>query len=119
MKIQFYLRYHTEFGQNLGIRSDYFKKSGTGFLAMKYIHEELWMAEAEIELKTKETLIYNYFLENKEGEITEEWGNDRVISAQKKPVENIVTIDTWNFAGEYENVFFTAPFQEILLKSGQ
>ena len=117
MRIQFYLRFHTAFGQSLFIRSNKpLANEGSGILAMKYINEEFWQGEAEVELNAKDTFIYNYFLKDKDGEIINEWGKDRIISAQKPPVAGIITVDVWNHAGEYENVFFTSPFHNILLK---
>ncbi len=30
-------------------------------------------------------------------------------------IEELQVIDAWNYAGEYENVFFTSPFRDVLL----
>jgi 4-alpha-glucanotransferase len=54
-------------------------------------------------------------LKHEDGTITEEWGDDRILEQPGAGVEEIQTIDTWNHAGEYENVFFTAPFRQTLL----
>ncbi len=35
----------------------------------------------------------------------------------KKEFQEIQLTDTWNHAGEYENAFFSAPFNEVLLKA--
>ncbi|MCW3118554.1 MAG: 4-alpha-glucanotransferase [Chitinophagaceae bacterium] len=119
MKIQFYLRYHTEVGQSLWI-------SQTGHLAgdaspanvfsMTFLNQDFWQAELELSLKPKESFAYKYFLKNKDDEIVEEWGHDRIIDPCKSPVMETIVIDTWNYAGEFENVFFTAPYQSSLLK---
>jgi 4-alpha-glucanotransferase len=45
-----------------------------------------------------------------------EWGNDREIRFPSRHDEMQV-FDTWNHAGEYENSFYTSPFQAILLPS--
>ncbi len=36
-------------------------------------------------------------------------------SGLHRDMKNMQVFDTWNHAGEYENTFYTAPFQEILL----
>ena len=33
-----------------------------------------------------------------------------------KETQEVQLVDTWNHAGEYENAFFSAPFQKVLLK---
>src|SRR5262249_49229537 len=52
---------------------------------------------------------------NTDGTLTEEWGDDRSIDAQDITTAEIQVIDTWNFAGEFENVFYTSPFRDVLL----
>ena len=122
MKIQFYLRYHTEVGQSLWI-----KKLGpqqaapdpvTDAIPMTYLNQDFWQGETEISLKAKEVFSYKYFLKNRDGEIVEEWGLDRGIGpVSRKGDASAIAVDTWNHAGEFENVFFTAPFQSSLLKA--
>jgi 4-alpha-glucanotransferase len=51
-----------------------------------------------------------------DGSIVHEWGNDREIRMTSRH-DDLQVFDTWNHAGEYENTFYTAPFQEILLPS--
>ena len=118
MKIQFYLRFHTEVGQSLGIthNGDLPADAGGGMVTMTYLNGDFWQGTLDVRTKHKDGFIYQYFLRNKDGEIVREWGNDRVIEFSKKD-EEIIVVDTWNHAGEYENVFYSAPFQSILLKS--
>src|SRR5262245_32818059 len=102
MKIQFYLRFHTGFGQALFLESNTpLSKDNPPILALKYVNEEYWMAEVEIELKSKEPFVYNYFLSDKDGEIVREWGKDRMLETPKASLSGYVVIDTWNHAGEY------------------
>ena len=60
--------------------------------------------------------MYRYILKDENGELFTEFGNDRIIELDTPKVSKIVAYDTWNYAGEYENAFFTAPFTDVLLK---
>lgn len=121
MNLQFFLRFHTEFGQSLWIsgNSEELGMDDPGkSVAMTYLNDEFWYVAITIPKKnwSKNGIIYKYYLKNKEGEMTGEWGHDRVITAHNKTTEEINLIDTWNHAGEYENAFFTAPFKNVLLR---
>jgi len=118
MKVQFYLRFHTEFGQSLLVSgnveelgSDDLSKS----LTMTYLNEQFWTATIEIKQKRLSHLHYKYLLKTSDGEIIPEFGNDRSGDLAKNGADELQFIDTWNHAGEFENAFFTAPFQKILL----
>ena len=87
-------------------------------LLMDYLNEELW--HTTIEIKKKElpkNISYKYILKTTGGEMLYEWGNDRKIDLLKKNFQEIQVMDAWNHAGEYENIFFSAPFSKVLLKS--
>jgi len=64
----------------------------------------------------KEPVSYRYILHTEDGKTTEEWGNDRVLEQPGVDTEEVQVVDTWNWTGEYENVFYTAPFQGVLLR---
>lgn len=119
MKIQFYLRYHTEFGQTLWISGN-LEELGSGDPArakpLEYLNEEFWTCSVEIKRKSLgRSAMYRYFLKNTDGEITWDWGNDKVLDIVSKDINELSLVDTWNHAGEYENVFFTAPFEKVLI----
>src|SRR5206468_12090673 len=61
-------------------------------------------------------LQYKYILRTKDGEIIPEFGNDRAADPDKNSINELLFIDTWNHAGEYENAFYSAPFQKTLLR---
>jgi 4-alpha-glucanotransferase len=63
-----------------------------------------------------EPVCYRYILKDENGELLTEFGNDRIIELDKAKASKIVAYDTWNYAGEYENAFFTAPFSDVLFK---
>ena len=118
MKIQFYLRFFTQLGQSLYITGNC-KELGNNELSaavsMQYLTDEFWTVSIELGSDLNNELQYNYLLKNENGETVLEWGNDRVIEVQKLNVDELTLIDTWNHAGEFENAFFTQPFQEVLL----
>jgi 4-alpha-glucanotransferase len=121
MKLQFYLRFYTEFGQSLWITGNIDElgnNNPSGALPMEYLDNEFWTANIEINKKglSKNGIKYKYFLKTKEGELISEWGHDRIIEQFRKELNEIKVVDTWNHAGEYENSFFTAPYTKVLLK---
>jgi 4-alpha-glucanotransferase len=121
MKIDFYVRFHTRFGQNLLLTGD-IGELGNGdpqqALIMEYLDEEFWYAS--IDLGKKEAgreFSYKYFLRNEDGELLSEWGEDRKATGFRKSTTSLELVDTWNHAGEYENAFYTAPFRKVLLNT--
>lgn len=120
MRLQFYLKFHTEFRQSLWISGN-LEELGNGdpslALPMEYLNNEFWQSAFTVKRKNiTEPIVYKYFLKNKDGEIIWEWGNDRLINVIKKDISEVQLTDTWNHAGEFENVFFSAPFKNVLLK---
>jgi 4-alpha-glucanotransferase len=83
---------------------------------MSYLNEEFWVANIKIDKEKASSFHYKYILQNKDGEIIPEFGKDRVIDVPEHGIKEVQLIDTWNHAGEYENVFYSAPFEDILLK---
>lgn len=122
MKIQFYLRYHTEFGQSLWITGNT-EELGNNLpekaLPMEYLNEDFWHCNIEIKKNEAQSpVVYKYILKNKDGELLFEWGNDRLIEFDNKKINELQIVDTWNNAGEYENVFYSDAFRKVLLKQG-
>lgn len=118
MKIQFYLRFFTQYGQSLFITGNCAQLGMNDVsvaLPMEYLTDEFWTATIELGKDFENDLQYNYLLKNENGETVMEWGDDRLIEIMKLPVEELTLIDTWNYAGEFENAFYTQPFQEVLL----
>lgn len=120
MKVQFYLRFHTEFGESLLISGNTDELGNDDLskaLTMTYLNEQFWGATIELKHKKVSQLQYKYLLKTNGGEIIPEFGNDRRTDIAKDGVHELQFIDTWNHAGEYENAFFTTPFQKTLLKA--
>ena len=118
MKVQFFLRFHTEYGQSLLISGNTEELGAddlSNALLMTYLNDEFWVAAIELKQKKIGQLRYKYLLKTNDGEIIPEFGNDRTASLAKNGASELQFIDTWNHAGEFENAFFTTPFQKTLL----
>jgi 4-alpha-glucanotransferase len=124
MKLQFFIRFHTTFGQSLwlsGNTEELGMDEPSQALAMEYLNDQFWHISIEIDKKylQKHSLRYKYYFRDKDGNWNGEWGHDRIINEPRKHTEEIQLMDTWNYAGEYENAFFTAPFKKVLLHHNQ
>jgi len=118
MKIQFYLRYFTRFGQSLWISDNSIDDASQleeEAIPMIYLNDEFWTASIEIEDNLVTAFQYKYILRNENGEIVPEWGHDRKINILPAHTISIQLIDTWCDAGKYENSFYTAPFKDVLM----
>jgi 4-alpha-glucanotransferase len=117
MKIDFYLRYYTQPGQSISLSGNWTalgEDDPEKSLALEYVNADFWHASLEVDSFPPDPLNYHYILKGAEGNLTEEGGNDRALEAPRRGTSEIQLIDTWNFAGEFENVFFTSPFREVL-----
>jgi 4-alpha-glucanotransferase len=120
MILHFYLRYSTSFGQTLFVSgnlpvlgNDDIQKR----FALTYLNDQLWHGTVDIEEKDIfENISYRYILQDEDTQLVYEFGNDRIIGFDNLKASKLVFLDTWNHAGQYENVFFTTPFANVLLK---
>ena len=121
MKLNFYVRFSTTYGQALyvsGSHSILGNDVVQNAIAMQYFNEEFWFVQVEIPEADFNVLDieYRYVLREQDGNEVIEWGNDRIIDFKKNAAKEITLIDTWNHAGQIENAFFTKPFQDVLLQ---
>jgi 4-alpha-glucanotransferase len=122
MKLQFSIRYHTKFGESLWL-SGSIEPLGDGnpsrAIPLEYLNDQFWHITLELDKKHfhKNTVCYKYYLKDKDGEWIGEWGQDKTIPEPRKNAEGIHLLDTWNYAGEIENAFFTSPFKKVLFPS--
>src|SRR6476620_10082983 len=86
---------------------------------MQYWNEEFLNGTIELDTSTvsPEGIVYNYIVKNDSGDLHYDWGSDKKITDELFTSEETVIIDSWNFAGFYENAFYTEPFQQVLLKN--
>ena len=119
MKIHFYVRFYTKPGQSLSVTGNIpllGENKINKALPLTWLNNDFWHGTLELENKATGKIQYNYVYTNEAGFKVVEWGNDRIIDLNKISADEIQVVDTWNHAGEFENAFYTDPFQEILLK---
>ena len=120
MKIEFYLRFHTHFGEQLSIVGNV-PVLGSGdsekALPMSFLSEDFWHATIEIVEKAHAPFRYQYVYTNALGEVGVDGEKDRHIALTKTDVEAITLIDTWDDSSRYENAFYTAPFEDVFFKT--
>src|SRR5438270_2096882 len=119
MKIDFYLRFHTQFGQTLAITgnipvlgNDVSEKA----LSLDFLNDEFWHTSIEIDPRDLDSIHYRYVFTTLEGERKKEAERNRVIDLKKED-RDIVLIDTWNDESYFENAFFTAPFTQVFFRN--
>ncbi len=116
--IHFYLRFHSTYGQSFFVSGN-IPELGNGdqslAIPIQYLNDEYWHGSIQIPVTTAE-FSYNYILRGSDGFETVECRNDRKINITGINTPEIQVMDTWNYAGEYENAFYTQPFTETLLQ---
>lgn len=125
MQITLQLRFHTRFGQTLYVTGNH-PLLGDGdldkALPMQYFDKEQWQAVLQLDEKalTGNGIQYRYFLREPDGNLELDFSNDKILHAAfigNAPLT--VVYDFWNYAGYYENAFYTEPFKEVLLKPNE
>src|SRR5688572_8904996 len=110
-KIQFYLRFHTQFGQSLHISGNIDvlgNRDQARAYPLQYLNHEFWHGTIEVDPAAVAHIQYSYFLRNDDGTILEDWGSDRLIDISGENIDEFQVVDTWNHSGEFENAFYTA-----------
>ncbi|MDQ6610653.1 MAG: 4-alpha-glucanotransferase [Bacteroidota bacterium] len=118
MKIEFYLRFSTIPGQAVFVGGNY-AQLGEGAVSaafpLAYLNKEFWYGSIEINA-VDEPFNYRYLFCNEHGETIREGEKSRQLDLKKFSSE-LVLIDSWNDESFYQNVFYTAPFEEIYFKN--
>ncbi|MBC7850608.1 MAG: 4-alpha-glucanotransferase [Chitinophagaceae bacterium] len=122
MKIHFYLRFHTNPGQSLSVIGNCAELGNNDMesaVPLQYLNNDYWQGIVEIDTTQVVRLSYKYILKNADGYTIVEWGDDKSLDLSKTGIEEIQVIDAWNHSGEFENAFYTDPFQKVLLKGNE
>ena len=124
MIIHFFIKYHTSYGETLLISGDH-PALGDGDIAkaatMSYYNDAFWHAVIELpstagqaeEPESKVT--YRYFMKDRSGVNVFEGETDRYLEFKALGGKSVSVVDTWNSAGDAENVFYTKAFKQVLL----
>ena len=119
MTVHFYIRFSSKPGQSIAITGNAPELGGSDLskpAQLEYYNNDFWHLKLEIDSVRSPRICYKYILQTDSAENILEGGTGRTIELGKSGVDIYQLVDTWNFAGEYENAFFTAPFQSVLLK---
>lgn len=118
MTIHFYVRFHTQYGQLLSVTGNV-EALGNGdaekAFTLNHLNNDFWHGTIETDFPESGAIRYNYIFTNEEGFRLYEWGERTIEPGQASHAIHLQLVDTWNHAGEYENVFYSDPFQEVLL----
>ena len=122
IEITFKLRYSTSFGQNLYIVGNHELLGDNNLdkaLPLSFINNEFWGVSLVIKNPAgiNQNIIYNYILKNTDGTVSYDWGSDKTFNPSTFDKTKTLIIDSWNYAGYFENAFYSEPFQNVLLKS--
>ena len=116
--IHFYLRFHSTFGQTFFVTGNIPELGNNDLsqpLDMQYLNDEYWHASIELQEKPATPVQYHYILRNADGFENIENDTDRYFDLSKGKQKLVQLTDTWNYTGEFENAFYTQPFQQTLL----
>jgi 4-alpha-glucanotransferase len=119
MKLHFYVRFHTTVGQTIRVSGNINELGNDAISAavsMTYLNNEFWHTVVEVDSSKATRVKYKYVLTYIDGFEVIEWGNDKEADLTKSGIEEILLVDTWNHAGEYENAFYTVAFEKTLLR---
>ena len=120
IKLSFHLKYKTNYGQSIWIYGDHPLLGGGeshNAIPLVYLNETYWVLHLNFpKTDNADKIIYHYLIKDDKGAEILEWGNDKMLDLASFTNDELVLIDTWNFAGQIENVFYTEPFTSTLLK---
>lgn len=122
MTLSFYLKYSSSFGQTLYVSGNIAVLGNDDVsraAPLQYLNKDYWYASFILpDDTTTDQLSYKYILREHSGEEIIESCDDKVADLfNNKKSDELVLKDTWNNTGDTGNVFYTQPFQQILLPS--
>jgi len=118
MTINFYLKYHTVFGEELfilGNNSFLGDNDPASAVKLKWLNEDNWYLDLELPNDFDDRICYKYILKDKSGLQIFDGEENREIDLSLYQSKLINVFDTWNSADNLRNVFFTRAFTKTLL----
>jgi len=118
MKISFYIRYYTVFGEELFISGNnrfLGDNEPSKAVALKWYNEDFWWVTIYFPEDFDDNIQYKYILKDKKGVQIFDGEENRFIDLSLKKTDSYSVFDTWNAAGNVWNVFFTRAFSKVLL----
>lgn len=117
MKLEFYLRFKTKFGQAVFVSGNLAalgNNDADKAFPLQYLNDEYWYGAIDVDLAETNSLHYRYvFTDN--GDTILEGEKGRKIDFHKLSTD-LLLLDVWNDESFIENTFQTAPFEEVFFK---
>lgn len=117
VKVSFSIRFSTTPGQRLSV---ILLKDGNHpcHYPLDFLDEATWGARIPVSFTEGTRVAYHYLLTQPDGSTKEDWpGTEKSIRYDEVVGKSEISIiDAWNHPGFIENVFFTEPFQKVLLR---
>lgn len=120
MKITFFIKFNTRFGQKIFITGDnnYFGDNKiSDAIELSYFNKESWKAEIDLPSGFYGMIHYRYILRDTDGLDIYDAEQNRFLAIPVKKKRDIFIIDSWNSGSNDENVFYTSAFSKVLHKS--
>ncbi|MDE3212963.1 MAG: 4-alpha-glucanotransferase [Bacteroidota bacterium] len=118
MKIHFYIRFHTHFGQGMCLSGNH-ELLGSDDLAsavdMTFFNNDFWYFTLDLPEGFDDPIVYRYVLKEADGFQVVEGEDRRALDLSEIKAADLTVYDVWNAIGELSNVFFTRPFSNVLL----
>ncbi|HEU4904135.1 MAG TPA: 4-alpha-glucanotransferase, partial [Flavisolibacter sp.] len=118
MKIEFYLRFRTRYGQAVyvsGNLASLGENDAAKAFPLQYLNDEFWYGTIDVDPAEVNALHYRYVFTTEQGETILEGEKARKVDFHKNNTD-LLLIDSWNDESFVENAFYTAPFQEVFFK---
>jgi 4-alpha-glucanotransferase len=121
MEIRFLLRFSTKPGEFFSILGGCDQLGNFDLnkgLKMSYLNSFFWEAKIKFDLKENpiDSFTYKYVFYTLDGLVTEELVIDRKVDINLSEGLNLEFIDTWNYAGDINNVFYSMPFKKVFFE---
>lgn len=118
----FQLRFHTQFGQRILLLGDHpllGNDDPAQALPLQYLNDEFWSVSLSFPDSdpVQQPVHYRYILLNEDGTCSYDRDQDRYFLPTAFKSRDVHFIDQWNYAGFFENAYYTEPFQKVLLRS--
>jgi 4-alpha-glucanotransferase len=124
VRLTFHLRFHTHPGQSVLLAGNHALLGNDDVrsaIPLEYASEQFWRTTIELPSgeESNTEITYRYIWRFEDGSLREDWGNGRGVNPAMFKTEELLVIDSWNYAGFYENAFYTEPFRKVLLSQWQ
>ncbi|MFP5040070.1 4-alpha-glucanotransferase [Parasediminibacterium sp. JCM 36343] len=119
-QVSFQLRFFTVFGQTLYILGNHpllGNNQPEKAVVLSYIDHECWGVSLDVDATLDKNIAYKYLLKNADGSISYDWGSDKLFNPSTFSQQHTLLLDSWNYAGYFENAFYSEPFKNVLLKN--